>query len=447
MLAALALVLVSCEDKPKYVFYMIGDGMGINQVYATQIYNQAMGMQNPNLNFASFPIRTFFTTHCNNTLVTDSAAAGTALATGEKTDYQFMGIDSAGESLVTVAEKAKAAGYGAGVVTSVGVNHATPAAFYAHTAKRSDYDEIARQLIASNLDVAAGGGFNIQSRSGKKAEEYVDAARAAGIGVYCGKDNFSDIKEDRVFLLDSDLSTSELKYSIDQKEGDTKLADLTKAAVDHLYRTNKKGFFVMVEGGMIDHSCHDNDGATSFQEVNDFALAVDVVLEFYRQHPKQTLIVVTADHETGGLMLGSGKYSMDPEKLTHQTMSEEHLSNLIRGLQSPSWEDLKQVLSEALGMWSSVPVDAATEARFKEMYDQTYHKGNAQNVTAWYSVNSKIASDAVEYVNKAAGFGWSFEPHSGSPVGLFAIGAGSQAFAACADNTDVPKIISKVAGY
>lgn len=448
-----SILLSSCqEDTPKYVFFMIGDGMGINQAYATQIYNEAKGYENPQPNFLAFPVRTFFTTNCTTSRVTDSAAAGTALSTGQKTYYGAMGVDENKEPAQTIAERAMASGYGAGVVTSVGVNHATPAAFYAHTDNRNNYDAIANQLFASELSFVAGGGFNTERKVRKTGDDYVEDAKAAGWEVYLGKDAFSSLNSSgKVLCLAEDPKATELKYAIDQTEADTKLTDFTKAAVDHLYRNHKKGFFLMVEGGNIDHSAHDNDGATTFEDVNDFARAIDVALEFYRQHPKQTLIVVTADHETGGLMLGSGNYYMNEDRLTHQTVSEGVLSSKLRALTqqpvAPTWDEVKAVLSECLGLWDKVQVDPRTEAHFKDLYDQTYTKKKDVSVNAWYSSHTALASDAVEYLNKVAGFGWSFEPHSGSPVGLYVIGAGAEAFMDARDNADVPQIIATVAKY
>lgn len=451
-IAAGMMMFSSCQEQPKYIFYMIGDGMGINEARGTEIYNAAMGMEDPSVNFFHFPVRTFVTTHCDNSLVTDSAAAGTALSTGTKTYSGAIGVDPDKQPLQTVAEKAIAAGYGAGVVTCVGVNHATPAAFYAHTDSRNNYDTIAQQLFASDLSFAAGGGFNTERKVGKTGADYVEDAKAAGWEVYCGKDEIKGIEsKGKVLCFGDDLKKDALKYAIDQDENDTKLVDFTRAAIKHLFANHKKGFFLMVEGGSIDHAGHSNDGAADFQDVNDFADAIDVVLEFYREHPKQTLIVVTADHETGGLMLGSGQYAMNPEKLTYQTMSEDEISAKLRGLSSqpipPTWDEVKKVLTETLGLWDKVSVDPKTEDHFHELYVQTYLKKNDMSVAAWYSINSALASDAVAYANKVAGYGWSFEPHSGSPVGLYAFGAASEKFAAATDNTDIPAIIAKVAAY
>ena len=153
------------NNQPKYVFYFIGDGMGINQVRGTEIYNQATGNGPEVINFTQFPVQSYVTTHSASALVTDSAAAGTALATGVKTYNSGMGVDPDGNPLPNLAEWAKASGAGVGVITSVGINHATPAAFYAHVEKRNMYEEISGQFMTAGVDFGAGSTFLMNKKS------------------------------------------------------------------------------------------------------------------------------------------------------------------------------------------------------------------------------------------------------------------------------------------
>ena len=168
IIAAITFLLISASasaaKQPKYVFLLIGDGMGVNEVFGTQLYNRATGLGPETVNFTQFPVVTLVTTHSASSLVTDSAASGTALSTGVKTYNDAMGVDIDRNPLPNIAEWAKAAGFGTGVATSVGVNHATPAAFYAHTASRNEYEKIALQLIGSDIDFAAGAGFLNEAR-------------------------------------------------------------------------------------------------------------------------------------------------------------------------------------------------------------------------------------------------------------------------------------------
>lgn len=459
-LAVIALIVISASasaaKQPKYVFYLIGDGMGVNEVYGTQIYNKATGLGPETINFTQFPVLTLITTHSATSLVTDSAAGGTALSTGVKTYNDAMGVDVDKNPLSNIAEWAKAAGFGAGVATSVGVNHATPAAFYAHAASRNEYEKIAMQLIQSNLDFAAGAGFlNEVKKTGHDSAYLEQQARNAGISILRGSElKYAASHKERVICFSANPMETELQYAIDRRPGDTKLCDFVQAGIDNLYaKYAKKGFFFMIEGGKIDYAGHNNDGAADFQEVNDFADAVDLVLAFYNQHPDETLIVITADHETGGLMLGAGQYLMNPERLAAQKKSEVVLNDMFKefvargGRRSlPAWDDMKEWLKENLGLWGPIRVDPKTERALWESYEKSVAPGGAQ-VTTLYSVSTQVVSDAIEYLNKSAAYSWAHGAHSGSPVGLYVKGAGANSFLECHDNTEIPVIIARLAGY
>lgn len=465
------------EPQAKYVFYLIGDGMGINEVTGTELYNQATGNGPEQINFMHFPVRTFVTTHSASALVTDSAAGGTALSTGTKTYNGAIGVDADRNPVSTIAEWAKDSGAGVGVATSVGINHATPASFYAHVEDRNSYDAISRQLISSDVDFAAGAGFLTERRTGLDAVFYEQEARGEGIKVFYGTEDFRNVSTsyDRVICLGG-RNIGELPYAVDRKEGDTELKDFVSTGISYLYgRYPEEGFFFMIEGGKIDYAGHNDDAVACFEEVNDLAEAMDVVLAFYNEHPDETLIVVTADHETGGLMLGAGEYSMSPEMLAGQTMSENELTAKFRqkfmpappqqqrrgqrgngpgfGQQQPqwippTWEEVKGFLQENLGLWDKVPVDRRTEAKFMDTYQSTFgSKDGGNDVRSLYAVNTRLISDAVIYLNAKAGYQWSHGSHSGSPVGLYVNGVRAREFNSCTDNTDIPRLIARIAGY
>lgn len=469
---------VKQEPKAKYVFYLIGDGMGINEVSGTELYNKSLGIGQEKINFNHFPVRTFVTTVSASSLVTDSAAGGTALATGTKTYNGAIGVDSDKNPVSSLSEWAKASGAGVGIATSVGINHATPASFYAHAEDRNSYDTIARQLIGSEVDFAAGGGFLTESRTGLDASFYEQEARGEGIKVYYGTEDFKNVSvsDDRVICLGG-KNMGDLKFSVDQREGDTALKDFVSTGIDYLYgKFADEGFFFMIEGGKIDSAGHNDDAVSCFHEVNDLAAAVDVVLAFYEQHPDETLIVVTADHETGGLMLGAGQYEMHPDRLAGQKISENEISNKFRQAfmppvqqqrraprngggrpdvsaqqpqwTPPTWEEVKTFLKDNLGLWDIVNVDKKTEDRFIEMYNSAFGGNDGDNeVRSLYSVNARIVSEAVMYLDAAAGYQWAYGSHSGSPVGLYVNGVRESEFNSCTDNTDIPKLIARIAGY
>ncbi|MBR6883221.1 MAG: alkaline phosphatase [Bacteroidales bacterium] len=458
-LLLLSLLVVGCSSEPKvkYVFYFIGDGMGVNEVIGTNLYNQANGQEN--VNFTSFPVVNFITTVSANSLVTDSSAAGTALASGVKINNSVVGVDPEGNPTPNLTEWAHAAGFGTGVATSVGVNHATPASFVAHSSSRNGYEEISLQMIDSPVDFMAGSTFLTNRGSGHDAAYFEHKADSAGIAIFKGPGAIAniDLKAPRVLCLSAKVEDS-LPYAIDRKEDDTRLADFTDAGIRYLEaRYGKKGFFFMIEGGKIDYAGHGNDAATCFQEVNDMAQSVDLALTFLARYPKETLIVITADHETGGLMLGSGRYEMHPERLAKQHACVDELTNLFRAqffptdqpFKTPSWEAVIAFFNEQLGLWGEVEVNERTEGELKEIYDRTFGKGGDRNLTEenLYSSNFRIVADVVRALDRAAGYQWSFGSHSGSPVGLYVTGACAEQFNTVKDNAEIAPLIAKLAGY
>ena len=458
-LLLLALLVTGCSSEPKvkYVFYFIGDGMGVNEVIGTNLYNQANGQGN--VNFTGFPVVNFITTVSANSLVTDSSAAGTALATGTKINNGVVGVDPDGNWTGNLTEWAHAAGFGTGVATSVGVNHATPASFVAHSASRNGYEEISLQMIDSPVDFMAGATFLTNRGSGHDAAYFEHKADSAGIAIFKGPAAIRgiDVTKPRVLCLSAKAEDS-IPYAIDRKEDDTRLADFTDAGIRYLEaRYGKKGFFFMIEGGKIDYAGHGNDAATCFQEVNDMAESVDLALAFLARHPKQTLIVITADHETGGLMLGSGRYEMHPERLAKQHACVDELTNQFRAkffpegqpFKTPTWDAVKAFFAEETGMWGDVQVSERVDKELKDVYDRTFGKGGDRSLSEsnLYSVNFQIVADVVRALDRAAGYQWSFGSHSGSPVGLYVTGACAEEFNTVRDNAEIAPLIAKLAGY
>jgi alkaline phosphatase len=458
-LILLSLLVAGCSSGPKvkYVFYFIGDGMGVNEVIGTNLYNEANGQKV--VNFTQFPVVSFITTVSANSLVTDSSAAGTALATGTKINNNALGQTPDGTPTPNLTEWAHAAGYGTGVATSVGVNHATPASFVAHAPSRNDYEDIALQMIDSPVDFMAGAAFLVQRRTGHNSAWFEHKADSAGIAIFKGPGAIKgiDLTAPRALCLSAKEEDS-IPYAIDRKEDDTRLADFTDAGIRYLEsRYGKKGFFFMIEGGKIDYAGHGNDAATCFQEVNDMAESVDLALAFQARYPKETLIVITADHETGGLMLGSGRYEMHPDRLSKQHACVDELTNLFRAqffpadrpFKTPTWDAVKDFFNEQLGLWGEVEVNERTENELKEIYDRTFGKGGDRNLTEenLYSSNFRIVADVVRSLDRAAGYQWSFGSHSGSPVGLYVKGACEEQFVAVRDNAEIAPLIAKLAGY
>ena len=241
-----------------------------------------------------------------------TAASGTALATGHKTKNGTLGLAVDRQTPIqSVAAKAQANGKRVGVATSVSVDHATPAAFYAHVPDRGMYYEIGKDLVKAGFDFYAGSDFlNPSSRKAPEEGTLYEQCQKAGYTIARGYKDYGKkrAKADKMILFQTEEASKKdrtsIPYAIDRKKGDMTLAEITRAGINFLSKGDDNGFFLMVEGGKIDWACHANDAATAFNEVIDFDNAIRVAYEFYEQHPDETLIVVTADHETGGIVLG-----------------------------------------------------------------------------------------------------------------------------------------------
>ena len=444
----------------KYVFYFIGDGMGVNQVNGTEMYRAELqkgriGVEP--LTFTQFPVGTMATTFSATNSVTDSSAAGTALATGAKTYNGAIGMDDQKNTLQTVAEKAKKAGKRVGVTTSVSVDHATPAAFYAHQPNRSMYYEIATDLPKANFDFYAGAGFLKPTTTfdKKEAPSVFPMFEEAGYTIARGYNDYkakAGNAKKMILIQEESADQSCLPYAIDREEDDLTLAQITESAIDFLTKGNNKGFFLMVEGGKIDWACHGNDAATTFHEVMDMDEAVKIAYEFYKKHPKETLIVVTADHETGGIALGTGKYALNLKALEHQKVSSEKLSKKISDLRKEkdnhvAWEDVKALLSEELGLWGELPISWEQEKKLRDEYEKSFVKNKVEFAESLYAKTEPMAAKAKEVIDEIAMVSWASGNHSAGYVPVFAIGAGSDLFIGKMDNTEIPKRIAKAARY
>ncbi|MGI6814758.1 alkaline phosphatase [Bacteroides sp. KG123] len=458
LLFALLTSGMTYAQQAKYVFYFIGDGMGVNQVNGTEMYlaEQEGRIGIKPLLFTTFPVAGMATTFSATNSVTDSSAAGTALSTGEKTYNGAIGMDDNKNVLQTVAEKAKKAGRKVGVTTSVSVDHATPAAFYAHQPNRSMYYEIALDLPKAGFDFYAGGGFLKPTTTAdkKEAPSIFPIFEENGYTIARGLDEYKSkaAKADKMILIQKEgAEPSCLPYAIDRKEGDLTLAEITESAISFLTKGKDKGFFLMVEGGKIDWACHSNDPATTFNEVVDMDNAVRVAYEFYKKHPKETLIVITADHETGGLGLGTAKYELQLKSLVNQKESQEVLSRSITDLRKMnrpvSWEEVKSLLTEKMGFWKELPLTWEQEKMLRDEYEESFVKKHVVFEQSLYSKTEPLAAAARKVMSRIAMVGWTSGNHTAGYVPVYAIGAGSNLFMGKMDNTEIPKRIAKAAGY
>ena len=454
------LISVVANGQAKYVFYFIGDGMGVNQVNGTEMYyaelqNGRIGVEP--LLFTQFPVATMATTFSATNSVTDSAAAGTALSTGKKTYNHAISVGEDKKPMETIAEKAKKAGKKVGVATSVSVDHATPAAFYAHQPYINMYYERALDLPKANFDFYAGGGFQkpTKTHDKKDAPSIFPIFEEAGYTVARGYNDYkakADKAQKMILIQEEGKNPGCLPYAIDREEDDLTLAQITESAIDFLKKGKDKGFFLMVEGGKIDWATHSNDAATVFNEIKDMDAAVKVAYEFYKKHPKETLIVITADHETGGIVLGSGRYDLNLKVLQYQKKSTDGLSKRISELRKSknnkvTWEEMKEFLGQEMGFWKEVPISWKQERELRDEFEESFVKNKVVFAESMYSKSEPIAARAKEIINDIAMIDWANGGHSAGYVPVFAIGAGSHLFGNKIDNTEIPQRIAKAAGY
>ncbi len=460
LLLLFALPLQSQEAK--YVFLMIGDGMGVNQVIATERYRGAndgkIGIAP--LSMTQFPFFGLSRTYSLSNGITDSAAGGTALSVAQKTVNGVLGMDSTKTTaLVSIAERAKAKGRAVGITTSVSIDHATPGAFYAHVPDRKMYYTIGLQMAASQFDFFAGADFLAPTDRDKQAVHLHRVLKDSGYTILKGYQAFlqEGKKHEKLFLTQLDgkgqnqlaRGRASIPFTIDRTDDDLTLSQITTSAIEFL-DAKSKGFFLMVEGGKIDWACHSNDAATIFAEVEDFDKSIQLAYEFYLKHPNETLIVVTADHETGGLGLGIKGYTLHFDKFASQKCSLPALSDTIStafDTDKPfSWEHLKAILKEKLGFWQNVELSEEQEKTLKEAYDQTVN-GKARAVKSEYFEDGLIAVAAIKILNENAHCGWTTGAHSGTPVPIFAVGVGAERFTGIMENTEIPKRIAEIANY
>ena len=459
-------------ESPKYVFLFIGDGMSYPQIQATADYLGALAdddyMQaEPSLddnggavldgpvalNFMNFEAAGSAVTYDSNSFAPDSASTATSISTGHKTYSGSINVDETGTvEYETISEKLhEQLGWEVGVISSVNLNHATPAAFYAHQASRGDYYEIGEELVASGFEYFAGGGL-LDPDNGGESDNLYDLAEEAGYTVsmdYATHDTVT--ADDKVVLIDEHLADSDaMAYEIDRTDDMWSLADYVEKGIDVLM--NDTGFFMMCEGGKIDWACHANDAATTIHDTMAFSDAVQVAIDFAEEHPEETLILVTGDHETGGLTIGFAGTDYDTylSLLESQTISftqfdeqyvaeykangtsfEEVLADIeeLFGLKTEGEEGDKLVLTE----YEIETLRAAYEKSVNGTATSSYE----QEEYVLYGTYEPLSVTITHIINNKSGVSFTSYSHTGLPVAVFADGVGADEFNGYYDNTDI----------
>ena len=444
--------------EPKYVFMFIGDGMSAPQINAAQVFN---GSNVPGqialkpLVFTQFPVVGIQYTQDATSFCPDSASTATSLSSGFKTHSGVIGVGvdkvTKGE---TIAEKLKTQkDWKIGIISSVTINHATPAAYYAHVASRNDYYEIGLQMAASGFDYFAGGMVNKAEKSGEKS--IYEVLEDNGYLVTNDRDTILSLNSNsgKVYAYtDKPQDSGALTYRVDREEGELSLADYVRKGIDVLY--NENGFFLMCEGGKIDWAGHANDAVANIGDTLDLDDAVKVAFDFAQSHPEETLIIVTGDHETGGMTIGYAAtgYNTAFDILSAQKCSYVAFDSMVKEEKSKgtfTMDRLMEMVEEYFGLTygKENPVEALKLSDYEyAKLEKAFEDDASGNATKGYEESkilyggyNAVSVTLTHIINNKAGIGWTSYAHTGLPVPVYAYGEGAEAFYGSYDNTEVAK--------
>ena len=466
---------------PKYVFLFIGDGMTYPQFQTASAYlsinadKDTILTTNEMLNFMKFPVSGSATTYDSTSFCPDSASTATSIASGHKTYSGVLNMNEAkNKTYTTIAESLKAAGYKIGIISSVNINHATPAAFYAHQSSRNNYYEIGLELIASNFDYFAGGA--LLKPTGDKSEnvqpDLYDLATAGGYKVVKTQAEAQALTADagKAIVIAEDLADSNsMNYEIDRADTAWALKDYVQQGITML--NNDKGFFMMVEGGKIDWACHANDAGSTIHDTIALADAVQVAIDFAAEHPDETLILVTGDHETGGLSIGFAgtNYNTYLKNINYQTISyakydADYVAKYVES-KTPFADAMKDVTA-LFGLVMPDQADSAANktlvltdyevAELKKAYDITLKGGfgtdangkslQTQEEYVQYGTYTPFSVTVTHLLNNKSGINFSSYSHTGLPAAVYASGVGQELFVGSYDNTDIYNKMAQLLG-
>ena len=457
--------LLDFLKKPKYIFLFIGDGMGTAQIQSARFYKGTTenngAITEGELSFTSFPEVGSVTTYDSTSFCPDSASTATAIATGNKTESGVINMCPWTRDVPyeTIAEKLhKQKNYKVGVVSTVNIDHATPAAFYAHQNTRKNYYQIGVELANSGFEYFAGGEFQKVNGDGTGPNNHEVAAQAGAAALTAGAGKTLIIAEN---LADGKA----MDYAMDAANGEWQLTDYVKKGIELL--ENKKGFFLMTESGKIDWACHANDAAASIHDVLEMSNAVQAAEAFYNAHPNETLILVTADHETGGMAIGykTTNYDTFLTNLTHQKMSyakfdSTYVENYIAN--KTPFEAAMADVKANFGLTLPTDPDAASAGKLlltdyevenlRKAYERTLEVGASsqskmsQQDYELYGTYIPFSMAICHTINHKSGMDHTTYAHTGAMVNIYAKGVGAEKFRGVFDNTEIYHKLAELTG-
>ena len=467
------------KGTPKYVFVFIGDGMSYPQIQSAAYYTgkDAAGIidvvkksENPSdspemkaLSFYQFPIAGSASTYDATSFAPDSASTATSIFTGYKTHSSSINVDITKKiKYRTIAEQLRdQKKYKIGVISTVNLNHATPAATYAHQASRKSNYPIGQELVSSNFEYFAGGALMDPQDKNKDKTSIYDLAKNAGYKVCFDQKSAAALKNgDKALVIAETLADSDsMSYDNDRKEGEWALRDYVRKGIEVL--DNKTGFFMMVEGGKVDWACHANDARSSIADTLALSEAVEEAISFYNKHPKETLILVTADHETGGLTIGYAGTdynlffrTLDSQKISYAKFDSDYVSAYKKN--GTSFETVMKDVEKLFGL--KMPgADGSNKngglvltdyelSRIKTAYEKTIKNDNNRSQMEYdiYGTYEPLTITITHILNAKSGLGWTSNSHTGLPVPVFALGAGQEEFQGFYDNTEIYKKLAEL---
>lgn len=467
------------KGTPKYVFVFIGDGMSYPQIQSAAYYTgkDAAGIvdvvkksENPSdspemkaLSFYQFPVAGSASTYDATSFAPDSASTATSIFTGYKTHSSSINVDITKKiKYRTIAEQLRdQKKYKIGVISTVNLNHATPAATYAHQASRKSNYPIGQELVSSNFEYFAGGALMDPQDKNKDKTSIYDLAKNTGYKVCFDQKSAAALKNgDKALVIAETLADSDsMSYDNDRKEGEWALRDYVRKGIEVL--DNKTGFFMMVEGGKVDWACHANDARSSIADTLALSEAVEEAISFYNKHPKETLILVTADHETGGLTIGYAGTdynlffrTLDSQKISYAKFDSDYVSAYKKN--GTSFEAVIKDVEKLFGL--KMPgADGSNKngglvltdyelSRIKTAYEKTIKNDNNRSQMEYdiYGTYEPLTITITHILNAKSGLGWTSNSHTGLPVPVFALGAGQEEFKGFYDNTEIYKKLAEL---
>ncbi|MBQ9768273.1 MAG: alkaline phosphatase [Lachnospiraceae bacterium] len=461
---------------PKYVFLFIGDGMSYPQIQSTADYlgalndedyfmaqpslddNEGATLDGPKyLNFMNFEAAGSAITYDSNSFAPDSASTATSISTGHKTYSGSINVDeTATQSFETITEKVHSQlGMKVGIITSVNLNHATPAAFYAHQASRSSYYNIGLELVNSGFEYFAGGGLLKPDGydSETPSENLYDLAEKAGYTVAMTNKEAEAVTaaDGKVILIDEHLADSDsMAYEIDRTEDMWSLADYVEKGIEVL--DNENGFFMMCEGGKIDWACHANDAASTIHDTVALADAVQVAIDFAKDHANETLILVTGDHETGGLTIGFAGTDYDTyltlvesQKISFAKYDSDYVASYKEN--KTSFDEVLKDVEELFGLRTSgeegdklLLTDYEVEqlrVAYEKSINDTETGEDPQLEYVMYGTYEPLSVTITHILNNKSGVSFTSYSHTSLPVAVLADGVNAEVFDGYYDNTEI----------